>query len=709
MKSKRYTQKIALLYSVLLLAGSAYAGPVSNPKSTTMPTSAPANFHANSSMASPTSQPTARAEKDLTSLSLEDLMNVEVTSVSKKKESIAIAPAAVTVINQDEISRSGFSTIPDLLRLAPGVDVGRINSYAWAVGVRGLNDQFNNNLLVLQDGRSLYSPLDAGTDWNTVDYMLADLDRIEVIRGPGGTLWGANAVNGVINIISKDSRDTQGWLLDSRASNDDSDLSVRYGGRVSDDTTYRVYLKTKYNNELDDTSGDNAGDQWTSLRGGFRMDKHPSTDDTFTLQGDVGDNRIRAPYDVPIMTAPFSQLTLDDRNDATGNVLGRWNHRFSDKSDLSLQMYYDYLAWNYVGSHYYQNTLDLDFHHRFQLGQRNEVTWGLGYRFMNSDIETIDLLSADPPTRNDKLPSAFVQDTFTLEPNRLFLTGGSKFEHNDYTGFEMEPSGRLLWTPNKENSVWGAVSRAVVTPSRLENDVTIPAAFVPISTGNGSTTLGKVEIIGNPNFQSEELTAYELGYRVEPRKDVSIDIALFYNNYNKSRSITAEAPIPGSPIVLPSTWSNLIAGDTYGSEISATFRVADNWRVAASYSLLEATFWSNTGPGGAVAASSAAPSTSTDEGSAPQNQAQIHSYLDITRNLQFNASVFYVGDINRYDIPGYISTDLNLVWKPKESMECSIGVMNLFDNHHPEYGVTSDQGIASETPRTLYVQMSYKF
>jgi iron complex outermembrane receptor protein len=267
----------------------------------------------------------------------------------------------------------------------------------------------------------------------------------------------------------------------------------------------------------------------------------------------------------------------------------------------------------------------------------------------------------------------------------------------------MEPSGRLLWTPNKQNSMWAAVSRAVVTPSRISDDARALAGFAPISTGGASTTVAELELIGNNNIQSEELTAYELGYRLEPRKDLSIDLAVFYNNYNKLESQTIGPPILGSQIVLPLNWDNAIAGDTYGGEISATARVTDSWRIVCSYSLLQTTFWTT----------SSSPSDATtalaDEGSAPQNQAQIHSYLDITRNLQFNASVFYVGDISRFNIPGYISTDLSLVWKPKESMECSIGVTNLFDNHHPEYGVTAGQGIASETPRTLYVQMSYQF
>jgi iron complex outermembrane receptor protein len=632
-------------------------------------------------------------EIDLTNLSLEDLMNVEVTSVSKKKQSIADAPAAVSVINQDEIRNSGFNTIPDLLRMVPGVDVGRINSFTWAVGVRGLNDEFNSNLLVLQDGRSLYSSLNAGIYWDTVDYVLEDLERIEVIRGPGATLWGANAVNGVINITSKDSRDTQGWLLDTRASNDDSDVSVRYGGKLSQDTTYRAYIKAKYFNELDDADGDNAGDQWRSLRGGFRIDKHPSDANTFTLQGDVLDNRIREPMELPVPTPPFTQEHITRRDDGGGNLLGRWDHRTSEDSDFSLQMYYDYLKVDYITTNYDQNTIDLDFHHRFKVDRRNELMWGLGYRFISSHILATPFLSGLPPTKNDDLYSAFAQDTITVQPDRWSLTLGSKLEHNSYTGFEVQPSARLLWTPNKTNSMWAAVSRAVRTPARVNFDAVIPQADTRIPTGPGTTAPAVVTLLGNPNEKSEDLIAYEIGYRLEPIKSLSFDMALFYNDYQNKIFASPGAPIFGPTVVIPLNWTNNTKGHTYGGEISATFKVTESWRLVSSYSLLEAKF----------------PGDPADQGAAPQNMAQIHSYLDITKNLQFTAGVYYVGHVSEFDIPGYVSTDLNIIWRPRESLEASIGVLNLFDNHHPEFGATGGQGIPTETPRTVFVQMSYKF
>jgi iron complex outermembrane receptor protein len=694
MELKLGTRKIALLCGVLVLAGSAYSDAVASAQPTTMPTIAPANSRESSSTVSPASQPTAGGENDLTSLSLEDLMNVEVTSVSKKRESIAEAPAAVTVISQDDISRSGFGTIPDLLRLSPGVDVARINAFTWAVGVRGLNDQYNSNLLVLQDGRSLYSSLFAGVYWDTVDYVLPDLDRIEVIRGPGATLWGANAVNGVINIISKDARDTQGLLVDSRASNDDSDLSVRYGGELSDDTFYRAYIKTAYFNELDDSNGDNAGDEWHSLRGGFRIDSHPSEADTVTLQGDVGDNRINEPFDQPVPTAPFIAPIKFDRDDATGNLLSRWTHRVSDDSDFALQVYYDYLKVNSASTDYNQNTIDLDFHHRIKLDERNEVTWGLGYRLVNSLIKATPILSGFPPTKNDNVFSAFVQDTMTIQPDRWSFTVGSKFEHNDYNGYDVEPSGRLLWTPNKTNSIWGSVSEADRTPSRLTNDVVAQTKYESIPIGAGVSAPAVDRLFGNPDQGAEKLLAYELGYRFQPLKSLSFDVAAFYNQYQDKQSIVTGTPIFGPEIVIPLHYGNLASGHTYGGEISSTLSVTPDWRLVGSYSLVKAKFSAN---------------DPTDLDSAPTNMAQIRSNLDVTRHVQFNAAVYYVSSIGEFNVPGYVSTDLNVAWNPRQDLQCTIGVLNLFDDHRSEYGTLAVEGVASQTPRTVYVQMSYKF
>jgi len=615
MKWKNLSPIVAATCGLLLIAGAASAEPAATQRSAT-------------------TQPIAKAGgDDLTSLSLEDLMNVEVTSVSKKKQNISEAPAAVSLITADDISRSGFSTIPDLLRLAPGTDVGRINASTWAVGVRGQNDQFANKLLVLQDGRSLYTPLTGGVYWDTVDYLLADLDRIEVIRGPGATLWGANAVNGVINITSKDSRDTQGWLISSRASNDDSNFAARYGGKLSDDTTYRVYMKTNYNASLDDPAGGSASDHWYGERGGFRIDKHPDDHDTFTLQGDIAANRVHQLTDVISPSAPFVSLANLGRTTATGNLLGRWDHHVSEDSDFSLQMYYDYLKDDYHVSDYSQHTVDLDFHHRFKLGPNNEVVWGAGYRLVHSDIVGSIELSGNPATRNDNLYSAFVQDTLTLQPEKWFFTIGSKIEHNEYTGFEFEPSARLLYKPNQQSSVWCAVSRAVSTPSRIETNSRITTFFGP----------AEVDIMGNPDQRSEELLAYEIGYRIQPIKNLSVDLTAFYNRYDRVRGLDLGTPRFGTPVVVPARWDNDISGQSFGGEVAANWFVTDRWRLQGSYSLLEARF------GSADAAD--ANTAFSNETSAPRNQAQIRSYWDVTRTVQLNAGVFYVGRVAEFNIP----------------------------------------------------------
>jgi iron complex outermembrane recepter protein len=694
MNMKCDARRISLLCGVLLLSASVQGDPIAAPTPATMPASGATAAQPDSGTLGPTTQPEKRGANDFTNLSLEDLMNVEVTSVSKKAESIAVAPAAVTVISQDDMQRSGFATIPDMLRLAPEVDVARTNSFTWAVGVRGLNDQYNGTLLVLQDGRSLYSPLFGGTYWDTVDYVLPDLDRIEIIKGPGATLWGANAVNGVINITSKDAKDTQGWLLDTRASNDESNLSLRYGGKLSDDTYYRAYIKAAYINELDDASGDNAGDEWHTLRGGFRIDKHPSDIDTLTLQGDIADIRIRDPFNQPIPTPPFTEPVHADRDDETSNLLSRWTHRFSDDSDFALQVYYDFLKVDSDSTDYVQNTFDIDFHHRFKFDQRNEITWGLGYRIVNGLVKATPEFWSDTPTRNDNIFSTFVQDTITIVPDRWSFTAGSKFEHNDFNGYDVEPSGRLLWTPNKTNSVWAAVSLADRSPTRLTTDAHVQYADTQFPTGPGTFAPAAIRLFGDPGEESEKLTAYEAGYRLEPTKSVSFDLSIFYNQYRDKQSIVQGAPIFGPEIVVPLRYGNLARGETYGGSISSTVNVTNDWRLVGSYSLLQAQFSAN---------------DPLDRGASPKNMAQIRSYLNITRHVQLNAGVYYVGAVGEFHVAPYISTDMNVAWKPTDALECSIGVLDLFDNHHPEFGTNAIEGTPSETPRTVYLQMTYQF
>jgi iron complex outermembrane receptor protein len=624
---------------------------------------------------------------DLFSTDLGSLTNMEVTSVSKKKESILDAAAAVTVITQDDMQRSGFGSIPEMLRLVPGMDVAQTSSSTWDISARGFNGLYADKLLVLQDGRSLYSPVFAGTYWDTVLYPMADLDRIEVIRGPGATLWGANAVNGVINITSKDAEDTQGTMVYTRGSNTESDGVARYGGKISDNTFYRVYGMFEYNNSFDTPTGGNAGDQWNALKGGFRIDKHASDKDSFTVQGDFGQNRITQP------STALGTSFADVQYHTTGNVIARWNHKDSEDSEFSMQFYYDYLGLNEkVLSDYRQHTVDVDFHDRFVLNKQNEISWGLGYRMVMTSANPNPVVSLDPSSRNDPTYSGFVQDTYTLQPEHWFVTVGTKLEHNNYTGYELQPSARLLWTPTKTQSAWAAISHAVRTPSIIEADVHYVEAVAPAD----------VYIQGNNALLSEQLTAYELGYRVQPTKQVSLDLSAFYNDYKDLTQTNVQNPVvTASGVQVPIIFGNHEDADAYGTELSANLQVTEKWRLTGSYSLLETTAYTTRG----------ASTVGTDkviEGSSPKNQFQIHSYLDITRHLQLNVGEYYTSSIGAFSVPGYFRTDINVSWQPSEGMSLQAGVQNLFDNHHPEYGA-STLTIPSEIPRSIFARFIYSF
>jgi iron complex outermembrane receptor protein len=693
----------AFLVLLIVVLGQAAPSMATDPASRGTAATTEAGFDAVDAVPSTT---VPSGSHDLNDMTLEDLMNVQVTSVSKKAEAIADAPAAVTVIDQDAINRSGFSTIPDLLRLVPGMEVARINSYTWAISARGFNDQYANKLLVLQDGRTLYSPIDGGVFWNSVDYVIQDLDRIEVIRGPGATLWGSNAVNGVINITTKDARDTQGWLVSGRGSNDDSGLSARYGGKIDSDTFYRVYVKGKYDQGFESDPGvspaiNDGADHWYAMRGGFRLDKHPGDADAITLQGDFDDAQIRTPSPVPITQPPFMTRDVFNGSSTSGNMLGRWSHSFSEDSDFAVQMYYDYLAVNQGTAEFSEDAIDLDAHDRFTMGKRNEVTWGAGYRVYFTHNPDMLATSWNPQRQTRNLYNIFLQDKLTILPDHLFLTGGTKLEHNDFTGFELEPSGRLLWTPDKQNSIWASISRATRSPDDIDTELKTTYATFAVPNGSGGTVPGRVEVMGIPNFASEKLVAYELGYRVQLCKAAAVDISGFYNHYTSLQTLVTGNPILGPTVIIPARIENGERGYTTGIEVASNLTVTDRWRLAGSYSLLFTK----------LEASPGAPNSNyqADDGAAPRNQAQLHSYLDITRQLHLNAGVYFVDRIPEYQIPAYISTDLNVTWEPREDLELMLGVSGLVDNNHPEYGTTANQGYADQVPRTVYAQVTWRF
>jgi iron complex outermembrane recepter protein len=627
-------------------------------------------------------------------------MNVEVTSVSRHAQSVADAPAAVTVIGQDEIRRSGMNSIPELLRLAPGLDVARINSNQWAISSRGFNDLYANKLLVMMDGRSVYTPLFSGVYWDTLDYVLPDLDRIEVIRGPGATLWGSNAVNGVINITTKSARDTQGWLLDGVGGNETQQGAVRYGGAIGDGTFFRIYGKYRNFEDFPDASGHDAHDGWQDFRGGFRLDRYAGND-TLTLQGDTYVDRSGQTLIVPTLTGSLRSRSFVENDFSGGNILGRWTHVISPTSDFSLQLYYDRLNRPDVELGYALDTFDMDFQHRFQLMKNQEIIWGFDVRYMMDKIDNSGLGMFDPTRRDDYLVGGFIQDDFTVVRDRLHLIVGTKLEQNSYSGFEFQPSGRLLWTPNERNSVWGAVSRAVRTPSRWEQDSQIIYTTTPTSSGIPA----ELDTIGNKGFDSEAMTAYELGYRVRATQSLSIDTAVFYDSYDKIRSGTVGTPTvvpnPTPHLFIPVQLGNDINGEAFGAEIAATWKVTDRWKLTGSYTFLDLQLHRGHGVDPTL--------ETTFEGTSPKNQFQLHSYLDVMKNLEVNGGLYYVDSLKTGHIPAYVRLDAGITWRPKDHLSITAGIQNILDNHHPEFNSGLFISQQNEVPRTYFGELTWRF
>src|SRR5688572_15258115 len=407
-------------------------------------------------------------------MDLESLMKIEVTSVSKRPEKLSDAAAAIYVISNEEIRRSGVTSIPEALRLAPGLEVARQDSHTWAISSRGFNDEFANQLLVLIDGRSVYTPLFAGVYWDVQDLPLEDINRIEVIRGPGASLWGANAVNGVINITTRRAKDTQGLLISAGAGNEERGFgTIRYGGKIGEQAHFRVYGKYLNRDDSGLTNGLSANDSWSMWRGGMRLDWEPSHNNLLTLQGDIYTGELNQTVTVPSLSAPPSEELREKVGVSGGNVLGRWSHQFSDTSELSLKAYYDRTERDRVVFDETRDIFDLDLQHRFQLGDRHDFVVGLGYNITSDDLDNRFAVSFDPTHRTASLYSAFVQDEIELVRDRLRLTMGTKIEHNDYTGWEVQPNARLSWSITKRQTAWFAASRAISTPSRAEDDIRI--------------------------------------------------------------------------------------------------------------------------------------------------------------------------------------------------------------------------------------------
>ncbi len=632
---------------------------------------------------------------DLTTLSLEQLMNIDITSVTKWQQRLSRSASAIFVITGEDIRRSGVTSIPEILRIVPGLQVARVDSNKWAITSRGFNQIFSNKLLVMIDGRTVYTSLFSGVYWDVQDTLLEDVERIEVIRGPGATVWGTNAVNGVISIITKKAEDTQGVLVTAGSGNEDRGIvGIRYGGNITEDVYYRLYAKYFNRDDFVFLSEDKADDGWDFLRGGFRVDWGLSDKNQLTLQGDIynGDSG-------QTLTLTDDFVTFRDAVEtAGGNMLARWKHTYSDTSDMTMQLYYDRTERDEATLEQYHDTIDFDFFSSFRLSKRQRMTWGLGYRLIADHIDARRTLGFDDEVRSSHIFSLFVQDEVTLVPDRLSMTVGSKLERNSYTGFEHQPSARLVWTPSEDHTVWAAVSRAVRTPARFDNDGDVTYVIPASSTLNISNT-----IFGGSSYDSENLLAYEIGYRALILKKLSYDISAFYNVYEdlQTSELQSSTFTFGFPSIVSNTkqLDNKAEGETYGFEISAKYQMTDWWRVSVGYSYLEIELHKN---------SSSNDSAAEDpERDSPHNQFKMQSFVNLPYGLEFDTTVNYVENLPRKDVSGYIRLDTRLGWHLNSNLDVSIGLQNLLDSEHQEFFDSS--GIEStQIERSIFGQIIWR-
>ena len=628
---------------------------------------------------------------DPTQISLEDLLKIEVISITKRPESRAEVAAAVYVITQDDIRRSGVTSLPEALRLAPGVQVARIDANKWAIGVRGFASRLSRSLLVLIDGRSVYSPLFAGVYWEVQDTLLEDVDRIEVIRGPGGTIWGANAVNGVINIITKRAQETQGGLLVAGGGSEEQGFGgVRYGGSIGENLFYRVYGKA-FNRDAAFHSNGPDFDDWRMGQAGFRLDWDGPHGDAVTVQGDVytGDAGQRAV--LTTFTPPFRTTVEADADLAGGNLLGRWQRILSPTSDLSLQLYYDRTYRREPTFRESRDTFDIDVQHRFRIPWQQEIRVGLGYRLTSGDTAAVPTIVFTPSRRTDQIFSAFVQDEISLLAEQLRLTIGSKFEHNDYSDFEVQPGARLLWLLAPQHTLWAAVTRAVRTPSRVEHDLSATSLLDP-----RTPTFGRA--IGNGTFVSEKLLAYELGYRRQPTSRLFLDITAFYNRYTDLLSLEpgtpfTEATPPPAHLIVPLFIRNGLHGEGYGVELAADWQPFDWWRVSGVYSYLQLNLTRDKD-------SLDASTVRSTEGSSPTHQFSVRSFLSLPGHLECDLVWRYVDRLPSQGVSSYLTLDAHLGWRPLPPLTIAVVGQNLLMNHHAEFGGGSSG--TTEIERSVY-------
>lgn len=649
-----------------------------------------------------------KSRPDISDITLDALANAEITSVSRKEEKLSQTAAAAFVITQEDIRRSGATSIPELLRMVPGLDVAQIDANKWAVTARGFNERFADKALVMIDGRTVLTPLSSGVNWDAQDTILDDIERIEVIRGPGASVWGANAVNAVINIITKKAKDTQGVLVtEGGGSQERESGAVRYGATMGNHGFYRVFAKYVNRNAFTNSSGGKAADDGRVLRGGFRTDWTWSDRDDLTVQGDLysgneGQTVTGLVSLTPDASGNFLGIFNDRSNISGGNVLGRWHHTSSARFDTTAQLYGeedDRSQQGVLGE--FRHTVDVEVQQHFVSG-RHDLVWGGDYRYAADRTVGSLNISFDPVARSTNLFGAFFQDEIALLPDRLRVTLGNKVEHNSYSGFALDPNFRLLWTPRPHYSLWLGISRAAESSSRVDADVrTNDDAFVG---ANGVTTL--VSSFGRHRLPADTVVAYEFGQRAQVRDWWALDVATFYNHYTNRHTHEPGVPFfedtPGPPhLVLPTVTASNISGETHGVELSTTLKSTSFWKLRAGYTLFEIHLH-------AIPSSQDFSTAREEEGSSPRHQFQVHLELNLPHKLEFDTAVYYVGRLPGPEIPRYTRLDARLGWRPREPLEISVGLQNLLDPRHLEFG-SGDLVEATQVGRNAYGKVTWRF
>lgn len=636
--------------------------------------------------------------QQLRNLSLADLGNVKVTTVTKEPEDVWQTPAAIYVLTQNDIRRSGATTLPDLLRTVPGVEVAEMQGNQWAVGIRGFGSQFSRGVLLLIDGRSAYTDLFEGVYWDVQDVPLADIQRIEIIRGPGGTIWGANAVNGVINIITKNAQDTHSAMVTALSGH-----LNRFNGMAQDGLRYHnIYFRAfihGFQREAELNPGFDPYDQWHLVHGGFRADWDASSRDNLSLKGNIYTGQSGQQIGLGVYQ-PLEQITVDGAQDVSGGDLNlRWEHHFSGGSDLRLQTYFD--RTNRQGPQFGEtrDTFDVDLVDRMLMWGRNDVILGAGIRLSPSYfIQTRPTVDFAPHYQNDYIYSTFAQDTVQLVPNRLNLIAGTKLEYNNFSGFEYQPSVRLLWNPSAHSTLWCAISRAVRTPGRLDQDLQLTGVV-----SASPPLLDRVE--GTPSFRSEVLIGYEAGYRQLMVKNLFADVAAFHNRYEKLEGYgnyffsIITTPITATMLNVP--YANSVDGNTDGLEITPDWKATPWWELKGNYSYLHI----KTQPRPAYAGGIAQLNASSYNGTSPHREATLQSYLDLPHGFDLNVDYRFVSRLPAQSVKSYQTGDASVDWKMNRNWAFSVTGRNLLQPQHQEFD--GDNGNVVGIRRAVYAGLTW--